>query len=104
MNKLKRISSILVRLQPRSVVTAQQIRDQFDVSLCTVYRRGVIWGKIIEHSTTEEELNDYIIQHYQTHSLESLARWYLSFEDQTIILEPLAFKDIVVNLVNKIKL
>ena len=38
MNRLERISSILVRLQSRSVVTARQIADQFGVSLRTVYR------------------------------------------------------------------
>lgn len=38
MNRLERISAILVRLQSRSVVTARQIADQFGVSLRTVYR------------------------------------------------------------------
>lgn len=38
MNRLERISAILVRLQSRSVVTAQQIANQFEVSIRTVYR------------------------------------------------------------------
>ncbi|MBD8346926.1 helix-turn-helix transcriptional regulator [Dysgonomonas sp. HGC4] len=38
MNRLERISSILVQLQSRSVITAQQIADRFDISLRTVYR------------------------------------------------------------------
>lgn len=38
MNRLERISSILIRLQSCSVVTARQIADQFGVSLRTVYR------------------------------------------------------------------
>ncbi|WP_029901974.1 YafY family protein [Prevotella sp. 10(H)] len=38
MNRLERISAILVRLQSRSVVTARQIADQFGISLRTVYR------------------------------------------------------------------
>ena len=38
MNRLERISSILIRLQSSSVVTAKQIADQFGISLRTVYR------------------------------------------------------------------
>lgn len=38
MNRLERISAILVKLQSRPVVTAQEIADQFGVSLRTVYR------------------------------------------------------------------
>lgn len=38
MNRLERISSILVKLQSSSVVTARQIAEQFGVSLRTVYR------------------------------------------------------------------
>lgn len=38
MNRLERISSILVQLQSRSVITAQQIADRFEISLRTVYR------------------------------------------------------------------
>jgi len=38
MNRLERISAILVKLQSRPVVTAQDIADQFGVSLRTVYR------------------------------------------------------------------
>jgi len=38
MNRLERISAILVKLQSRPVVTAQEIADQFGVSIRTVYR------------------------------------------------------------------
>ena len=38
MNRLERISAILVKLQSRPVVTAREIADQFGVSLRTVYR------------------------------------------------------------------
>lgn len=38
MNRLERISSILVQLQSKPVITAQQIADHFDISLRTVYR------------------------------------------------------------------
>lgn len=38
MNRLERISAILVKLQSRPVVTAQEIADQFGVSLRTIYR------------------------------------------------------------------
>lgn len=38
MNRLERISAILVRLQSRSTVTAGQIAEQFGISLRTVYR------------------------------------------------------------------
>ncbi|WP_165042952.1 YafY family protein [Dysgonomonas sp. ZJ709] len=38
MNRLERISSILIQLQSRPVITAQQIANQFDISLRTVYR------------------------------------------------------------------
>lgn len=38
MNRLERMSAILVKLQSRPVVTAREIADQFDVSLRTVYR------------------------------------------------------------------
>lgn len=38
MNRLERISSILVKLQTGRVITAQEISDQFDISLRTVYR------------------------------------------------------------------
>lgn len=51
----------------------------------------------------EEDFDDYVIQHYVTHSLEGLARWYLSFADQATVIEPLEFKNIVKNLVHSIK-
>ena len=38
MNRLERISAILVKLQSRPVVTASEIAEQFGVSLRTVYR------------------------------------------------------------------
>ena len=38
MNRLERISAILVGLQSRSVITARQLADQFGVSLRTIYR------------------------------------------------------------------
>jgi predicted DNA-binding transcriptional regulator YafY len=38
MNRIDRISAILVQLQSRSLVTAQHIADRFDISLRTVYR------------------------------------------------------------------
>ena len=38
MNKIERISSILIKLQSRRNVTAQQISDEFGISLRTVYR------------------------------------------------------------------
>ncbi len=38
MNKIERISAILVKLQSRRVVTAREIAEQFDISLRTVYR------------------------------------------------------------------
>lgn len=38
MNRLERLSAILIRLQSRSVITAGEIAKQFGVSLRTVYR------------------------------------------------------------------
>lgn len=38
MNRLERMSAILVKLQSRPLVTAREIAEQFDVSLRTVYR------------------------------------------------------------------
>ena len=38
MNRLERMSAILVKLQSRPIVTAREIADQFGVSLRTVYR------------------------------------------------------------------
>lgn len=38
MNRLERISAILVKLQSRPLITAREIADQFGVSLRTVYR------------------------------------------------------------------
>lgn len=38
MNRLERISAILVKLQSRPVVTVSEIAEQFGVSLRTVYR------------------------------------------------------------------
>ena len=38
MNRIDRISAILVQLQSRKVVKAQDIADRFDISLRTVYR------------------------------------------------------------------
>lgn len=38
MNRLERLSAILIKLQSRSIITAQQIADQFEISLRTVYR------------------------------------------------------------------
>ncbi|TMU56905.1 helix-turn-helix transcriptional regulator [Flagellimonas algicola] len=38
MNRLTRITSILIKLQSKSTLTAQEIADEFDISLRTVYR------------------------------------------------------------------
>lgn len=38
MNRIDRLSAILIQLQSRKVVTAQQIADRFEISLRTVYR------------------------------------------------------------------
>ncbi len=38
MNRLTRISSILIQLQSKKVITAREIADRFDISLRTVYR------------------------------------------------------------------
>lgn len=38
MTRLERLSAILIKLQSKSVITAQQIAAEFDVSLRTIYR------------------------------------------------------------------
>ena len=38
MNRLTRITAILIKLQSKKVVTAREIAEQFEVSLRTVYR------------------------------------------------------------------
>lgn len=38
MNRLERMSAILIKLQSRPLVTAREIADQFNVSLRTIYR------------------------------------------------------------------
>lgn len=38
MNRIERISAILIQLQSKQVVTAQEIADRFEISLRTVYR------------------------------------------------------------------
>ena len=38
MNRIDRISAILIQLQSHSLVKAQQISERFDISIRTVYR------------------------------------------------------------------
>ncbi|MES2795918.1 MAG: HTH domain-containing protein, partial [Bacteroidota bacterium] len=38
MNRIERISAILIQLQSKKIVKAQEIADRFDISLRTVYR------------------------------------------------------------------
>lgn len=38
MNRIERISSILIQLQSKKIVTAKEIADRFEISLRTVYR------------------------------------------------------------------
>ena len=38
MNRIDRLSAILIQLQSKKIVTAQQIADRFEISLRTVYR------------------------------------------------------------------
>ena len=38
MNRIDRLSAILIQLQSKKVVKAQEIADRFDISLRTVYR------------------------------------------------------------------
>jgi len=52
----------------------------------------------------EEERNGNFIQYYSTHSLEEFARWYISFAEHARILKPLELKDIIQNMISKIKL
>lgn len=65
--------------------------------------RNMGMTKYVFGLTQEEDFDDFVIQHYLTHSLESLARWYLSFADQATVIESIEFKDIVRNLINKIR-
>lgn len=52
----------------------------------------------------ETDTGDCVIQHYITHSLEILARWYLSFADQATILDSDEFREVVKELIGKIKI
>lgn len=52
----------------------------------------------------ETDEGDYVIQHYITHSMEILARWYLSFADQAKILDSHEFMKVVQGLIDKIKM
>lgn len=47
---------------------------------------------------------DYFIQKYQTWSLERFGRWYLSFADQAEIIEPVELKEVVRELIGRIKI
>lgn len=38
MNRLTRITTILIQLQSKKIVTAKEIADRFEISLRTVYR------------------------------------------------------------------
>ena len=38
MNRIDRVTAILIQLQSRKVVKAQDIADRFEISLRTVYR------------------------------------------------------------------
>ena len=38
MNRIDRLTAILVQLQSKKVVTAKEIADRFEISLRTVYR------------------------------------------------------------------
>lgn len=56
------------------------------------------------HGLVREEVEgDYIIQTYKTNSLEYFARWYLSFADKSTIIESMELKDMVKNLINKLR-
>lgn len=48
--------------------------------------------------------NDYFIQKYQTWSLERFGRWFLSFADRAEIIEPCELKEVVRELIGRIKI
>lgn len=52
----------------------------------------------------EEEKGEYFIQHYNIHSFEYFARWYLSFADRAEILEPEKLKETVRHLISSIRI
>lgn len=56
------------------------------------------------HGLVSEEVEgEYMIQTYKTNSLEYFARWYLSFADKATIIESMELKDMVKNLINKLR-
>lgn len=56
------------------------------------------------HGLVKEDVEgECIIQTYKTNSLEYFARWYLSFADKSTIIESMELKDMVKNLINKLR-
>lgn len=63
----------------------------------------VNWGKYAHGICEEKEEDGFVIQTYETDSLDYFARWYLSFADRATIIESEELKETVRELMAKIK-
>jgi len=91
------LKTILALVHPNGIVYKIRLK----VQKSALKNQGMT--KHIFGLVKEEEQKKHIIQDYQVHSLEQFARWYLSFADQADILEPAEFKEIVLDLLDRIK-
>lgn len=55
------------------------------------------------YEETPEQNEEYLIQKYETYSLEKFGRWYLMFADKAEILEPTELKTVIKELIANIK-
>ena len=110
MNRIDRISAILIQLQSKRVVKAQDIATRFRISLRTVYRdirsleqddlqlvviridkAFAIWldhQKYYSGFISETEAGGEMEMTFLSSSLDGFARWYMMFGEHATIIEP----------------
>ncbi len=91
---------ILKSLYPNNTRNHHHVK----IKLSKIAVRDMGVGKYLHGLSVEKITEDFVIQGYVVSSLEYFGRWYLSFADQAEIIEPMELKNVVQELISKIKL
>ena len=95
MNRIDRLFGILVRLQSKKYVTAEQLSDQFSISVRTVYRDVKALGEQGIPISFEANKGYFIVQGYflppvsfnsdEANALLLMERFLAGFADKSIL-------------------
>jgi predicted DNA-binding transcriptional regulator YafY len=109
MNRIDRVSAILVQLQSRSFVTAQHICRTQELEEVVIRlkkdKASIVDDDKYYHGLfSKKQTEDSVELSFLTFSIDKFAHWYLSFADVATIVKPAALKDKVRDILRNISI